>query len=336
MAKAPLFSIVIPCYNAKDEIRHCLGAALKSTYSNIEIVCVDDCSTDRTADIIREYPVRLVQLAKNSGAAVARNEGVLAAKGQYIVLLDSDAIMGAGTIQMMHDDLEQGKGDIIVANYSTAHPFRGIATNYKNLWLHYTYRILPRRLPFINTPCTAMRRDTFLSVKGLDSSIKILAGEDWEFGQRLCMKGYSIYLDKDIQFVHRKNFTLYNILRTDARKSFGIVKMHIRTRKRKAKIACNRGYGSTPLHFILSAPVASAILVMPVVVLATQSIYAVHALTALLLFYLAINLNFFSFLARKSPRVAIASLGIYYLNVLSVVFGGVAGLADYYVLGRRY
>jgi len=332
-----IFSVVIPCYNAENEIKNCLDALLNSSYKNFEIVCVDDCSTDDTSRVINKYSrkVKLLRLKKNSGAAVARNEGVKAAKGDIIVLLDSDVIVKENTLENFKEDLIQQKGDVIIGNYSKKHPFKGFATNYKNFWLHYTYLILPKYLPFVNTPCLAMNKKVFKEIGGLDSDIKILAGEDWEFGQRIAMKGYKIFLDKSIEFVHMKNFTLKNILRTDARKSFGLVKMYLRTRNRKKSISCNNGYGSTPFHFIISAPLVSIILLLALLSLFFPVF--LYVLFAFILLYFIINRVFFSLLFRTYGLLfTIVSSIIFYLNVFSVVIGGVAGLIDSLILGRRY
>ncbi len=84
-------SVIIPAYNREETIRPTIDSVLSTGLDSIEILVVDDGSTDRTADLVREYgsPVRcLVQ--SNSGPAMARNTGLAASRGRYVAFLDSD------------------------------------------------------------------------------------------------------------------------------------------------------------------------------------------------------------------------------------------------------
>lgn len=90
-----LVSVITPVYNVEKFIERTINSVLNQTYKNIEMILVDDCSPDRSADIIlemaRQYPqIRYYKLDKNSGAAVARNKAVELADGEYIAFLDSD------------------------------------------------------------------------------------------------------------------------------------------------------------------------------------------------------------------------------------------------------
>lgn len=93
-----LVSVITPVYNAERFIEHTLKSVLAQTYRNIEIVLVDDCSTDDSRAIIahfeKEYPgiVRYHLQDKNQGAAVARNTALWLAKGRYVAFLDSDDV----------------------------------------------------------------------------------------------------------------------------------------------------------------------------------------------------------------------------------------------------
>ena len=93
MKDNPLISVVIPAFNRQDTISYCLDSVLAQTYKNLEVIVVDDCSTDSTVSIVRNHPdprVRCVVLEKNSGAQAARNRGILEAKADWIAFQDSD------------------------------------------------------------------------------------------------------------------------------------------------------------------------------------------------------------------------------------------------------
>jgi len=91
----PLVSIVTPSYNSTKFIPATIESVLSQTYQNWEMLIVDDCSKDESRKVIREYSekddrIKLIELTENSGAAVARNTAIKAAKGKYIAFLDSD------------------------------------------------------------------------------------------------------------------------------------------------------------------------------------------------------------------------------------------------------
>lgn len=91
MANLPMVSIVIPFFNRKNTIRRALDSAIKQTYPKIEIVLIDDGSTDDYLSEIKEYIDRVTLIKqKNSGVAVARNHGIKIANGEFITFLDSD------------------------------------------------------------------------------------------------------------------------------------------------------------------------------------------------------------------------------------------------------
>jgi len=99
-----LISIIIPCYNVQEFIASCSDSVLNQTYKNIEIIYVDDGSTDSTLNIINEYQkknpeqIQVISQKKN-GAAAARNKGLSLAKGEYIQFLDADDLLLAEKIR---------------------------------------------------------------------------------------------------------------------------------------------------------------------------------------------------------------------------------------------
>lgn len=89
----PKVSVIIPAYNRADTIGAAIGSVLRQTEPNFELLVVDDASTDRTKDVVREFRdsrIELLEHAQNAGSSVARNTGIKAARGSFIALLDSD------------------------------------------------------------------------------------------------------------------------------------------------------------------------------------------------------------------------------------------------------
>lgn len=90
-------SIITPVYNSEKFIKDTISSVLNQTYTNWEMILVDDCSTDNSAQIINEYVkkdsrFKYIKLEQNSGAAVARNRAIKEAKGRFLAFLDSDDI----------------------------------------------------------------------------------------------------------------------------------------------------------------------------------------------------------------------------------------------------
>ena len=94
MKHNPLVSVIVAVYNMKEHIRQCIESVLRQSMTDLELILVDDVSTDGTADILREYAnmdkrIRLVWRDENGGAQLARNAGVAISSGQYITTLIS-------------------------------------------------------------------------------------------------------------------------------------------------------------------------------------------------------------------------------------------------------
>lgn len=92
--KTPKVSVIIPVYNAEKHLRQCLESVINQTLEDIEIICIDDGSTDRSAKILQSYAEEDSRVIffrqKNQGAGTARNRGITEAKGKYIAFMDAD------------------------------------------------------------------------------------------------------------------------------------------------------------------------------------------------------------------------------------------------------
>lgn len=88
-----MISVIIPTYNREKTIERAITSVLKQTYGDLELIVVDDCSTDDTKKVVESIGddrVRYIRLEKNSGACVARNRGICEARGEYVAFQDSD------------------------------------------------------------------------------------------------------------------------------------------------------------------------------------------------------------------------------------------------------
>lgn len=113
-----LISIVVPVYNAEKLLKETLGCLQKQTYQNIEIILVDDGSSDNSAVICKEFSLFDSRFhyvyQENAGAGAARNHGLKTARGEFIIFLDSDDLFEDCLIEKLHSALEFTGSDVAV------------------------------------------------------------------------------------------------------------------------------------------------------------------------------------------------------------------------------
>jgi len=114
----PKVSIVIPVYNTEKYIRQCLDSVVNQILKDIEIICVIDGSQDGSSDICRAYAandsrIRVIDHVKNRGGLAARKTGVDAAKGEYIMFLDSDDWLEVDACSRLYDYIKSYGVDIL-------------------------------------------------------------------------------------------------------------------------------------------------------------------------------------------------------------------------------
>ncbi len=117
-----LITVVMPVYNAARFLREAVESVLAQTYSNWELMMIDDCSTDDSLAIAQEYEqmdnrIHVIKAEKNIGVANVRNLGIKAANGHYIALLDSDDIWAADKLEKQVAQLEKTGAKIAYASY---------------------------------------------------------------------------------------------------------------------------------------------------------------------------------------------------------------------------
>lgn len=116
----PLVSIIIPNYNEERFIANTIESALNQTYSSIEILIVDDGSTDQSLEIVRKYESEndnvIVFCQENANASIARNRAIEHAKGKYYYFLDSDDIVYPNSIELMVSEMERNAADLVIGN----------------------------------------------------------------------------------------------------------------------------------------------------------------------------------------------------------------------------
>lgn len=112
-------SIIIPCYNVENYIMQCLESVIKQTYHDLEIICINDGSTDKTLEFLKSFKEKNSSLSiitqSNAGISAARNTGILKAKGTFIMFLDADDWIENTAVQTL---MEKSDADLICCSYN--------------------------------------------------------------------------------------------------------------------------------------------------------------------------------------------------------------------------
>ncbi len=151
MNETPLVSVVMPVYNAAPYLRQCLDSLVNQTYRNLEILCVDDGSTDESPEILMEYArrdPRVKPLANDTGekgAGPARNAGLNRAVGKYLLILDSDDFFEPDLAWSCVEKAERTHADVVIFRADVYDQHRGRITR---TWLDGQTSHLPETQVF--------------------------------------------------------------------------------------------------------------------------------------------------------------------------------------------
>lgn len=114
-------SVVVPVYNVERYLEECLNSILQQNFSGYEIICVEDCSTDRSGNILKKYEglssnIKIIWNAYNKGLSSARNIGLENAEGEYVLFVDSDDYLMQGALKRLYMTASQHKCDVVYFN----------------------------------------------------------------------------------------------------------------------------------------------------------------------------------------------------------------------------
>lgn len=140
MKRAPLISVIIPVYNVEHYLRRCINSVINQDYDNVEIILIDDGSTDNSSVICDSYAnshgnIRVIH-KENEGQGKARNEGLRNIKGEYVTFIDSDDIYHPQMLSVLYNMIEINDADIATCdrirfyddNFKFNHRIEDVAT----------------------------------------------------------------------------------------------------------------------------------------------------------------------------------------------------------------
>lgn len=115
----PFFSIIMPVYNAEKYVEQSIKSVLNQTFTNYELIIIDDCSKDGSYSICKEFKSNcvLVNLKENKGISYVRNFGLKKAKGKYITFLDSDDYIEKDTLEKLYEEVKLHNSDFLIYGF---------------------------------------------------------------------------------------------------------------------------------------------------------------------------------------------------------------------------
>lgn len=198
MTDKPLVSVIVATYNRADTVGQAVESILGQTYASIEVIVVDDGSTDGTQDALRRFGSDLrVLRQQNAGPAAARNRGIAAAKGEIIAFLDSDDIWLPQKIERQVALLKRAGKSVpcCICNATLQFTSLPVITSFQNallepaeeegLWLNPTETLISRFVLFNQT--VAIHRQALEKTGGFDETLRYL--EDYDLALRLSLLG---------------------------------------------------------------------------------------------------------------------------------------------------
>jgi GT2 family glycosyltransferase len=215
----PQVSVVVPAYNAGGYLHACLDAILASPVDRLELIVVDDCSTDDTVEVARGRGAKVLRMARNGGPGAARNRGVDEARGEIVVFVDADVVVGPRALPGILRVLEE-EPDVtaVFGSYDDEPAAKSPLSQYKNLYHHFVHQRGNPEAETFWAGFGAVRRGAFLAVGGFDAErYPEPSIEDIELGYRLRRAGHRIRLDRTLLVKHLKRWTLRSWLRADIR-----------------------------------------------------------------------------------------------------------------------
>lgn len=185
-----LISIVVPVYNVEKYLRRCLDSLINQTYKNIEIILVNDGSTDNSLEICKEYAqndsrIKIIS-KKNEGLGMARNTGIDNASGQYICFFDSDDFVEISAVEKLHNVIVKEQPQIVCFGFKNLNSNEDIINTYipdANKMNFYGDDVINEFLPELisENPDTGRSWGLIMSACASIYSMKLIKDTGWRF-----------------------------------------------------------------------------------------------------------------------------------------------------------
>jgi glycosyltransferase involved in cell wall biosynthesis len=321
---SPHISVIIAAQNATRFLEHVFSSLMESTFVDIEVVVVDDCSSDDTAHYAREAGARVVQLSAPIGAAAARNRGAEAATAPLLFFTDHDCCFLPNTLARVAAFYQTADDETVLGGTYTLEPFdsEAFASRFQSVHVHYSET--RKKVPdYIASHCLGMRRERFLREGGFPEHLsRVLPNgccQDVLFSHLLRQRGYRLVMDPALQVRHIFYFTAKRSLHNAFWKSRSW------TRVALGEKSLHRDSGSASSEMKASALcLAGAVAAVGTAPFVPEAMIAAPLLTAA---SVCANWRLYSFVMKNQGlRFTSRAVLLYTLQLLAVLVGGAVGL----------
>ncbi len=318
-------TIVMPVYNGEDYLKYTLPQLKRFIPENVDLVVVDDGSTDNSFEIAKSFTPQVIRLDRNMGHPNARNHGFSQVDSDIYIALDADVLIQHDTIQKILETFED-RSDVSAVTGLLSDTVVGDSffSDYKNLYMNYTFMNCPEEINFLYGSIHAVRKKDMLSYRP-----DVGRTDDTDLGMRLFAKGKKILLLKNVQVQHLKKYDFLSLLKNDFFIPFDWTKVFLNHFSFK-KILNQKGFAHSKFEQLTSISVAFfAYVLMWITTIASgkeSKLFLISKTGSLCLVFLWILLNqrFFKFLYQKRNLVfAIKAIFFTFIDQV-VMFSGVA------------
>ncbi|MDR3256278.1 MAG: glycosyltransferase [Endomicrobium sp.] len=210
----PEISVIVPIYNVESYIAQCLKSIVNQTFSDIEILCIDDCGNDNSMNIVKDYAandtrIKIIKLETNKGPGTARNAGLKSALGRYISCIDPDDYVELNMLELAYTKLKETGFDSVWINIKVFdnNKKRLLKDDYYNKYYNqYTYNtinITPNNInDFPVNSWNKLYSLDFIKKNNVTWSDRLLY-EDLEFYYRFYTKSEKVYFIDIPLYVYR-------------------------------------------------------------------------------------------------------------------------------------
>jgi GT2 family glycosyltransferase len=212
----PTVSVIVPVFNGGAAFGRCIEAILAACPAPLEILVIDDGSSDGSDGVARRPGVTLLRTGGRRGPAAARNLGARAARGDLLFFVDADVTVPPGALGRFAPLFQEDPSvAAVIGSYDDQPPCPGLLSQYKNLLHHRVHQLADEEGFTFWGACGVVRRDVFLQAGGFDEGYRRPSIEDIELGYRLKAAGHRIRVCKAVQVKHWKTWTAGLLFRTD-------------------------------------------------------------------------------------------------------------------------
>jgi glycosyltransferase involved in cell wall biosynthesis len=205
---------IVPAYKAQCYIEKCIEGLFSAGFDARNIIVVDDCSPDTTAQQVRALGIEPITMETNCGPAEARNVGARASNADILLFVDCDVVIAPDTRSRLAVFFESRPDYAAVfGSYDSRPECTSPVSRFRNLLHRHVHIESAGEAVTFWTGCGAVRRDAFNQVGGFDSGQRMM--EDVKLGLELHADGQRIWLDPSMQGKHLKRWTLSSMFHTD-------------------------------------------------------------------------------------------------------------------------